>query len=395
MSQRQAFVEKHWRALVFFAALAARLAFLAFWNHGNYTEKYGYDPYISIAQYWLGWVAPVSDVTHPPVYTIWVTLLFLVAGKASLLVVQLANIVLASASCVLLGLWAERAVSRPLGRLSGAWAAFDPLLIFFSVQVQSEPFFIFLELLFFLGLQSLGAVPAAVMPVIALGALGGTLTLTRSVFAVYPVFLLPTLIAPDWRRAKSWLWLALLAGWMIPISFWAARNAVKHREFIPLALNGGWNLWEGFTLDREEVRRRPPEMAAELRREGLDPANPKVAGEYFAKKTKNFILAHPGEALKIITGKFFLYWRPWPYDPHQKSIRGVLAAYFSLLFFFALLGLRATRPHWRALAPAFALIVYLSLLHSVFFTSLRYRSPLEPFLCVLAAAGLLSLRRKS
>jgi hypothetical protein len=65
-----------------------------------------------------------------------------------------------------------------------------------------------------------------------------------------------------------------------------------------------------------------------------------------------------------------------------------MAVYFSALFLLAGAGiwdLRRRPEVW----PALALIVYLSLLHSVFFTSLRYRSPLEPFLCAFAAAGTL------
>jgi len=34
---------------------------------------------------------------------------------------------------------------------------------------------------------------------------------------------------------------------------------------------------------------------------------------------------------------------------------------------------------------------YLSLMHSVFFTSLRYRAPLEPFICFFASYGLMRM----
>jgi hypothetical protein len=333
----------------------------------------------------------MPDVTHPPVYTAWIAALFAAAGKPAFLLVQLSNAAMSAGTCVLLGLWVERAGSRELGRLAGLWCAFDPLLIFFAPQLQSEPFFLFLELAFFLGLQKLGDRPAA-LGALALGFFGGVLNLTRSVLLFFPVFFFGAL---KLTRRWSWAWLLLLIGWGALPFAWGVRNQRRYGQFIPLASNGGWNLWEGFTLDREDVRRRPELMAEELRQKGVrTDLDLKAAGDYFSRKTQDFIKAHPVDAAKIVLGKFFLYWRPWPYEPHNKAIRSVLAAYFTVLFAFALYGAAAL---WRdrSWLPAWALIANLSAMHSVFFTSLRYRSPLEPFLCALGAAGLYRLLSSS
>lgn len=386
--------ERTWVMVVLFTALASRLAALAVWEYSGMAAQLGHDPYPTIARYWLGWIPSALDVTHPPIYSFWLALVFLIFGKPWYLPAQVLNILLSCTTCLLLGLWASRAVNRSVGRLAALCAAVDPLLIYFAVQMQSEPFTLFVELIFLVLLQRMSHPPNP-GTALGLGVLGGLLTLTRSVFLLYPFFLCPVLIAPRWRERKSWVWLLLLAGWAIPPALWGARNVWRHGQFIPLATNGGWNMWEGFTLDREEIRRRPELMAAEVSALGLDSSKDLLAvGDYFTQKTKRFILEKPGEALPIIAGKFFLYWRPWPYDPHQRHIRAALAAYFTILFLLALRGLWALRPHFQALSPALALIVYLSLLHSVFFTSLRYRSPLEPFLCLLAAGGFYSLVKK-
>ncbi|MBI5244840.1 MAG: glycosyltransferase family 39 protein [Elusimicrobia bacterium] len=382
--------ERRWWAAVFLAALAVRLLWLAAWQAGGFTERYGYDAYVSIARFWLGRGPELLDATHPPLYPIWIAAVFSLIQRPSLLAIQLLNILMSCATCLFAGFWAERAASsRPLGRLAGLWAAFDPLLVFFAVQVQSEPFFLFVELIFFLALQRIGRAPSAASA-FALGLLGGLASLARSVFGLFAPFLFISVFWPNRRERRAWLWLLLFAGWAVAPTLWGLRNLACHKTFIPLAVNGGWNLWEGFTLDREEVRRRPYEMGAEAARMGIDPSDAIACGDYFARKTKDFILSHPLQASRIIVGKFFLYWRPWPYDPHGPRVRAVLAVYFTLLFAFAAAGalsLRRLEPVW----PAFALILYLSMLHSVFFTSLRYRSPIEPFLCVFAAAGALRL----
>lgn len=384
--------DRLWWAGLLLAALAARLAWLFAWETLDLVSRFGYDPYLTIAKHWLGMGPPWLDVTHPPLYSAWVALVFAVLGRPSLMAVQLANVLLSALTCLLVGLWAERAVSKPLGRLAGLWAAFDPLLIFFAAQVQSEPFFLFIELLFFLALLRAGPLPSPAAA-FGLGVLGGLASLARSVFGLFAPFLFAALWWPSRRERRAWLWLLLFAGWALGPSLWGLRNLSKHGAFIPLAINGGWNLWEGFSLDREVVRGRPAEMGDELERAGIARDDALRAGGYFSRKTKEFILAHPLEAAKIVAGKFFLYWRPWPYDPHDARIRAVLGVYFCVLFALALYGLPRV---WRlsAFGPVLALFVYLSMLHSVFFTSLRYRSPLEPFLCVLAAAGVLRLLKE-
>jgi len=384
---------RRWWTWVFLAALLVRLLWLAAWQAGGFTERFGRDPYVEIAEYWLGWGPRSLDIAHPPLFPLWIAALFSLLRHPSLMAVQAVNALLGCATCLMIGLWAERAASsKPIGRLAGLWAAFDPLLVFFAVQAQSEPFFLFLELAFFLALLR-AANPPSAAAAFGLGAAGGLLCLTRSAFAFFAPFLFASLFWPSRRERRAWLWLLLFAGWALGPALWGLRNMARHGAFVPLAANGGWNLWEGFTLDREEVRRRPYEMAAEAARAGIDPADPVASGGYFSRKTKAFILSHPRQAAGIVAGKFLLYWRPWPYDPHDARARAAITAYFCVLFALAAAG-ALSLGRIPAVWPAFALIAYLSLLHSVFFTSLRYRSPLEPFLCVFGAAGALRLWEK-
>ena len=386
---------RRWWTGVFLAALAIRLLWLVVWEAKGLSARLGFDPYLTIALYWHGWGPQWLDVTHPPLFPMWIYLLFSVLGRPWWLAIQLANGLFSAASCVALGFWAEgvlagRPQARLLARLAGLWAAFDPLLVFFSIQLQSEPFFVFLELLFFLALLKR---PSA-LSAFGIGVLGGLVSLARSVFGLFAAPLSLALWWRDRKAPRAWLWALVCAGWILAPALWGARNKAKHGTFIPLAINGGWNLWEGFTLDRDEVRRRPLEMSREAAAAGLDIRNAIACGEYFAAKTKAFVREHPLSAAKIVAGKFFLYWRPWPYDPHQRGVRAALAVYFSVLFVLAALG-AWTLKDCPALAPVWALFLYLSALHSVFFTSLRYRSPLEPFLCFFAAAGLLRLLGRS
>ena len=172
---------------------------------------------------------------------------------------------------------------------------------------------------------------------------------------------------------------------------WGVRNLAVHGEFIPIATNGGWPLWEGLSLDREEVRRRPYDMRAELERLGpVAHSDLNWGGRYYMAKTIAFVRERPFEAARIVAGKALLFWRPWVYDPYPPWARVSSGVYFSALFALAIVGAVSLfgDPRW---APVWALFVNLTLLHAVLFTSVRYRVPLEPFLVCLAANGVLRL----
>ncbi|HVE13896.1 MAG TPA: glycosyltransferase family 39 protein [Elusimicrobiota bacterium] len=375
-------------AKVFAAALAVRLAFLGFFLHQQLDRVFLRDVYYSAAMGWLGYGPKLEmDATHPPLYSIAIAAVSGFLRTPNPLPVLLLQAFLSAWTCLLLWRLAERLRIPGAGRWAALWAAVDPALVFYAPQLQTETLFAVLELGFFLSLYE--AVDGG-SPFVA-GLLGSLASLCRSVFAAYPVFLIPALL-PLLDKKKAPRWAALLAlGWALPIMGWTARNYVRYRAVIPISAQMGWTLWEGFSLDREEVRRRPTEMDEEARRAGANTAVER--SNYFKAKTLRFIRENPLEAARIVVGKAFLYWRPWPYDPYTPIQRLGLGAYYIFLFALAGVGAWSLRGMGRRWLPVGALFLYLTASHAVFFTSLRYRLPLEPFLCLLGARGLRKLRR--
>lgn len=377
-------------AAVFAFALSVRLVFLAVWQWKGLGSVYQPDLYYTLAQSWLGWSPmPAFDATHPPLYTGFIAAVLGLFRSPNPLSVLLLQCLLGAGCVVLLRRMAERLTDAKTARWAALWVAVDPALVFFTPQLQTETVFVAMELVFFIYLLRLLEEPLS-WRLVLLGVWGGLCALCRSVFGAYPAVLFLAL----WRTkgfARAFALCAVLGiGWFVPSLVWTARNYRKYGGFVPMSAQMGWTLYEGFSLDREEVRRRPYEMAAEAKAQGL--ADPREEGRYFMAKTKAFASAHPLAALKIVVGKAFLYWRPFPYDPHAWWQRGALGVYYLIVFALGIAGLFAvrSRPEW---GPIWALFVYLTMAHAVFFTSLRYRLPLEPFLCLLAAAGALKLAR--
>lgn len=378
-------------AAVFALALALRLGFTAFFVTKGLGEVYGRDLYFNLAQSWLGWLPmPAFDATHPPLYTMVVAALLGLFRSPNPLPVLLLQCLAGAASVVLVRRIGARLADENTARLAALWCALDPALIFFTPHLQTETLFIAMTLLFFVGLLREWDLPLS-WRLVVWGFWGGLCVLCRSVLGGYPALLFLVL----WRAQglkRAFLFCALLgAGWLAPSAAWTARNYFKYGKVVPAATLMGWNLYEGFTLDREVVRRHPAEMGAEVQALGL--TDPIAVGDHFAKKTAALVRADPLGAVKIVVGKAFLFWRPFPYDPHVWWQRGALGVYFTIVFALALWGARATFAAASPWGAVWALFAYLTIVHSIFFTSLRYRLPLEPFLVLLASAGALALVR--
>lgn len=379
-------------AASFSFALVLRVAFLAVFLAKGLDAAYGRDLYYGLALSWLGWApAFASDATHPPLYTAAIAAVLGFFRSPNPLPVLLLQCVL-GAACVPLTrrIGARLGVQDATARLAALWVGLDPGLIFFTPQLQTETLFIVMMLSFFLRLCALWDEPLSWRHA-ALGLWGGLCVTCRSVFGAFPAFLFCAIWRSKGFFRALFFCLLLAPGWFLPSSLWMARNYRKYRKLVPLSGQMGWTLYEGFTLDREEVRRRPYEMAGEAESLGLVDAID--IGDHFVRKTASFIRENPFQGAGIIVGKAFLFWRPVPYDPHSWKQRAALGVYFTLLFALALHGARfvATGPAWY---PIWALFAYLTALHSVFFTSLRYRLPLEPFLCLIAAAGAVELLKR-
>lgn len=379
--------EKKFLLGVLAAAFLARLGFLAVWKGADLVSRFPHDPYYETALYWLGLHPPLETIGHPPLYPAFLAVLFWIFRGAGDWMVPIFQCFVSSFSALVLYSWGRRIASEPAARLAALWMALDPFLIFFAPQYQSETLFVFLVLCFFLALQHALEKSSPGFAWTA-GILGAAASLCRGVFLPYSLFLAAAL-----GLMKRWGPLGLVtAGWTLPILVWTGRNYHDHGALILVSAQSGQNMYEGFTLDREEIRQRPLRMQEEVRRLGL--SDPIERDRYFQKKIKKWILENPKSAAKIVFFKLFRYWRPWPYDPYPGWLRLGTSVYFILILVLMARGAYSLRESFNPLLPVYGLFAALTLVHSLYFTSLRYRIPLQPFMIFFASAGVTNLRLK-
>jgi hypothetical protein len=179
---------------------------------------------------------------------------------------------------------------------------------------------------------------------------------------------------------------------------WWVRNVRVSGHFVATTLQFGASLYDGLrpTADGASDMSFVPMFVAEQR--AADRAGPPVDDETFEYRLDQRMLqssvdwarANPDRVLRLAAIKFARMWNVWPNEPSLRRwpVRLAIVATYVPLLACAIAGIwkysRRGWPYVLAWLPA----VYLTLLHMVFVSSIRYREPAMLCLLVLAAAAI-------
>ncbi len=178
---------------------------------------------------------------------------------------------------------------------------------------------------------------------------------------------------------------------------WIRRNYELTSRFIPTSLQTGASLYDGLNPNatgasdmsfvdvfREAEKNSPsdsPTVHFEVR---LD--------ERMKKAAIDWVKENPCETAKLALVKFYRLWAPIPREPAFSSLGLKIALFvsFTPVFVLGICGfirsLRRRGAAWFLLAPA----CYLSILHTIFVSSIRYRTPVLYGFSILASYWLIS-----
>jgi len=186
--------------------------------------------------------------------------------------------------------------------------------------------------------------------------------------------------------------LLMLLGLMLAMLPWWVRNAWVTGRFVPTTLQVGASLYDG--LGPQATGASNMDFVARF--EAEQPPGPDFEWQ-LDRRMRDASLAwaksHPTEAAQLAVKKFLRMWNVWPNEPQFSSwpIRGVVFFTYTPLLIFAIIGACRTVgrgwPYILCWMPA----VYLTALHVVFVSSIRYREPAMLALIVLAAGGMIEI----
>jgi len=298
---------------------------------------------------------------------------------------------LGAATCVVLMRIARRLFGQPAAVVAGLLAAIYPKLIYYAGEPVTETPYTFLLTCTVAVLLAAQDSEAGLWRWPLGGALIGLATLCRSaLLAFMPFACLWTFVVRPRKLRAAWEAAFLAAGFVLVMAPWWGRNAAIHGRFVPATTEGGYTLWvtNNALADGGGHCFWPDDRRAF---DGLSEAEIDLK---FARMGWDYIRGHPGRFIELAGAKFVRFWRLWPHaeEPAVGTLKAAVAGVtFIPILILALWGAIAARHLWRRLLLIYLLFAYYTLLHMVLMAITRYRLPLEPFLIVLAAHGLVEL----
>ncbi len=337
-----------------------------------------------------------TAVFRPPLYPLFLASLYALFGP-NLTVVGMVQALLGALTCLLVFQLARLLFDETTGLVAAGLTAVYPFFVFYSALALTETLFI---LLLALGMAFLLRAARSPSPSIAPAALAGLVfglcSLTRTSFAAFLVFL-----APVWwlavrnlpARRAAVAYVVMFLCMTAALTPWAVRNKLRTGHLVFTSLQGGHDLYEANSPDATGgPASHRINWAAVVAAESPPGA---VLTEYerdriLRNKALEYIRRNPDRFLRLAVIKLKRF---WSLIPNYEKYRSPLYNVISLLSFgpVALLAIVAAvrlRGRWRDVLLLLSPLIYYTVLHTVFVGSTRYRTPVEPYLIVLAAYAL-------
>ncbi|HUY34317.1 MAG TPA: glycosyltransferase family 39 protein [Pirellulales bacterium] len=233
------------------------------------------------------------------------------------------------------------------------------------------------------------------------GVLAALATLVRPSWLTFIPFGIVVAMLVDRPRTRHLrIGLVMLAGLAVTMSPWWIRNGLVVGRFVPTTLQLGASLYDGLNprADGSSQMSFVPRFEALQRQEGGSGAGFEYDLDHrLFQASLAWAAGHPRRVLELAAVKFARLWNVWAND---AEYRGWAFRLVTLLSYVPALGLGLVGL-WRERGRGWPIVlcwlpaVYLTLLHVVFVSSIRYREPAMLVLLAPAAARLRVMRRFS
>ncbi|HUW82808.1 MAG TPA: tetratricopeptide repeat protein [Phycisphaerae bacterium] len=370
---------------------------------------------------------------RPPGYPYFLAGIYTLFGPHHL-AAAIVQMVIGVGNCALMFLFARRGFGRATAVVAAALMAVHWTFVYFEPVLLAPTLLITLTILL-LYVLALWAEKVTVWRALAAGLLLGCAALVRpNVLLFAPVVVVWAVWAVAHRQGWRPFALAtgaLAAGSVAAIAPATIRNAVVARDFVPISSNLGINLYignsevaDGYVVDdlpglgRFATCFDYRSVVRSVQQQAGRPLSDSEVSRYLAAKATDYIKTHPWQTLRLIGKRAFLFWGPREiahnqtphFDRMHSTALRLVPTNFPSLLSLALVGAGLTfwqcrtrsrrqdektpsEAQWSVLVlpVLFVLTWFVSFLP--FFVAARYRVPIQPWLALFAACGLVTVAR--
>ncbi len=313
---------------------------------------------------------------RPPVYSLFLSLVYFLFGKENLLAVRIVQALISSCTCLIVYLLAKRLFTVTAARISMAACAAYPFFIYYSGTVLTETLYIFVLSLIMLALAGNRFIWAGVL-------FGFGILCRTELIVFFFLALAGTFVVLRKREAlrKAIVMAAITGAILLP---WTLRNYLVLHAFVPLTTMSGYTFYEG----------NNPHNATGGPGGALPFPDTRGMGEvekdrFLRHEAIRAIRNDPRRMPGLIWSKFKRLWNVKlnTDNPAYASRLTVLASMLSFtpLLVLFVIGLVLSWKRRRELIYLYLLILHTTAINLAFVSSLRYRLPLEPFMIIVAS----------
>lgn len=337
---------------------------------------------------------------HPPIYPLFLWFTFLLPGKYPFVTLIMQCFV--SAALILIVPKIAFGEGEPAaGYWAAWWIALDPFAIYYSAVFLSETLF---ALLFVMACASVmdevrnGPTAGA----FASGILLSAATLCRGILLPCALFLIAchliysraTVLS---RFVRSGI---CVLGFLLPFVIWSTYVHHYTGSWVSVDSHGWETLYWGFNPkmnDPDAVEKFAQQINQDIAHQGIQDLARRDA--YMSARARQFMLEHPLLMLRLAGMKFLKFWSVLPNRKiFSWPVRLLSACYMIPFLSVSLIGLFWTWKRkqisdslWMILGVVF---IY-TLTNLLFWTEIRYRVPLHPFLALWAGIGLSAITSRT
>lgn len=339
-----------------------------------------------------------------PFYPYFLALLYTIFG-VDLSVVRIAQVLLGSATAVLVYFITVRLFTKKGAFIAGCIAAvYGPLVFFVNLLLVETVKVFFVTLSFYLAQRALASLKQSdfVYCGIALGA--AILCRPTDALMLIPLFVSLFFISSISKQHAVQYSAFLLIGIAVLVAPVTIRNFALSGEFIPVTSNGGLNFYIGNNAQAVGVFYNPEQfnMVHDPNGSGyLEHLYGKrfshgETSSYWMEKAMDYITGQPGAFLALMGRKFVLFFHHkeigqlgYGYDFMASYISSLLAylPVFIIVMPLAVLGMAVSRRRWKELFLLHGFLWMQVAGVILFFITDRYRLSAMPFFIVFAGGG--------
>ena len=295
--------------------------------------------------------------------------------------------------------------SKIVGLISGIYWAVYPPSIFYTSLIYTENLSAVLILLSLI-CYFWAARTEKIMPAFLTGLVWGCLALNRATYLLLPFFLLSFSIVfgrflPLSTRFTSRQWISAIALFCLTLTPWVIHTYSLYGTFMPHNTRGGWTLLiSNGNLDAPMVKKGGYSRDEEYNLSELDPRPNKlvidnIRREMAVKRITDHLNNRLGDYALVIANRIknFWSWRPDPYDEGWTRNDSVMFIFWAPV----LLGLVASLffVRWAQVWPVFAVTGYSFLVVLPFWSTPRFRFPIDALLVIIAVWSYLNFSKRA